>query len=338
MATVPVKGPVLAIGTLSTAQDGKYQSLVSDLETTRRVDRQLLDRLVDNGTTTRCIAKLGVIVDNLISATTLEPSAYASAHVILTDAEYHSLKPKLPEFLAQLLAGLSPLGTLHLLNLASSIQILPSELTLAGFNILSTHPDDGTLIAQKPAHTPSDAIALKFRSGADGSTPVPTNGTAISVPLRRKTDPAKKKALWALTSAVDNKDRIDPESLLTEADKTRPEPICEPVNAGAPRRKRACKGCTCGLAEVEEEERKNGNVVLVDGSQNGETMVITQAEKERLVNAAKNAPKATSSCGNCFLGDAFRCASCPYLGMLFCGYHGTLRAQVSHRFARIQAR
>lgn len=49
MASNPVKGPALAIGALSTAQDGKYQSLVSDLEATRRVDRHLLDRLVEGG-------------------------------------------------------------------------------------------------------------------------------------------------------------------------------------------------------------------------------------------------------------------------------------------------
>lgn len=49
VASNPVKGPALAIGTLSTAQDGKYQSLVSGLEATRRVDRHLLDRLVEGG-------------------------------------------------------------------------------------------------------------------------------------------------------------------------------------------------------------------------------------------------------------------------------------------------
>jgi len=164
--------------------------------------------------------------------------------------------------------------------------------------------DQGTLIAQKPAVSPSATVPLKS-----------------TVPLRKKADPAKKRALWALTAVADVNnshvdDKIDPESLLTEADKTRPVPTCEPVDSRAPRRKRACKGCTCGLAELEEEEeRKNGKVVLLDGSQNGETMVVSRTENERLLDAAQKAPKATSSCGNCFLGDAFRCASCPYLGM-----------------------
>jgi len=167
--------------------------------------------------------------------------------------------------------------------------------------------DQGTLIAQKPAVSPSTTVPLK--------STVPR-----SVPLRKKADPAKKRALWALTAVADVNnshvdDKIDPESLLTEADKTRPVPTCEPVDSRAPRRKRACKGCTCGLTELEEEERKNGKVVLLDGSQNGEMMVVSRTENERLLDAAKKAPKATSSCGNCFLGDAFRCASCPYLGM-----------------------
>ena len=46
----PVKAPALAIGSLSTAQDGKYQSLISELEGTRQVEKQLLDRLIDQGT------------------------------------------------------------------------------------------------------------------------------------------------------------------------------------------------------------------------------------------------------------------------------------------------
>jgi anamorsin len=48
-ASVQVKGPALVIGSLSTAEDGKYQRLVSELEATRPVERQMLDRLLDQG-------------------------------------------------------------------------------------------------------------------------------------------------------------------------------------------------------------------------------------------------------------------------------------------------
>ncbi|KIM45876.1 hypothetical protein M413DRAFT_65584 [Hebeloma cylindrosporum] len=283
--TESTMGAALAIGSLSTAEDGQYQALISELGQTRRVDKQLLDRIVDE-------------------ATILEPSTYASIHVTLSSSDYNSLNPKLPSFLAQLLSGLTPLGTLHLLNLSAAMQTLPSELTLAGFNVLSSIPDSRHLIAQKPALAPNTSLSLKNRS-------------ANSVPLmklKRNTDPAKKQALWAITSSPSTP-VIDAESLLTPEDRARPVPTCEPVNAAAPRRKKACKGCSCGLAELEEDERKASKVVLLDGSQNGEAREVDQAEKERLIQAAKAAPKATSSCGSCFLGDAFRCASCPYMGL-----------------------
>ncbi|KIL68261.1 hypothetical protein M378DRAFT_8931 [Amanita muscaria Koide BX008] len=147
------------------------------------------------------------------------------------------------------------------------------------------------------------------------SDPSITQTAPPSVPLpKKKSDPAKKKALWALSSP--STPQIDAESLLTAADKQRPVPTCEPVGTTVWRRK-ACKGCTCGLAEVDAEKATVTQVVVVD--QNGDGSVVKEqqqrSEKERLQEAAKNAPFATSGCGSCFLGDAFRCAGCPYIGL-----------------------
>ena len=206
--------------------------------------------------------------------------------------------PNLSEFFSQLLSGLSSLGMLHLVHVSSELQTLRSELILGGFTVLSVLPEEGLITAQKPAYTPGLSFSLKTKS---------LN--------RTKTDPATKKALW--TSGSPSGPMIDAEALLTPADKARPIPTCEPVSGATPRRKKACKGCSCGLAELEEEERQTSKVVLLDGSIDGQARAVAQDEKQRLIDAVKSAPKATSSCGSCFLGDAFRCAGCPYLGIIF---------------------
>lgn len=77
---------------------------------------------------------------------------------------------------------------------------------------------------------------------------------------------------------------LDEGEILSDEDRRRPEaPICQPGESEA-KPKKACANCTCGLADELEKE-------------------ATEKKKE------------TSSCGSCYLGDAFRCASCPHRGM-----------------------
>ncbi|THV05466.1 DUF689-domain-containing protein [Dendrothele bispora CBS 962.96] len=292
------KGPALAIGSPATAQDGKYQALVSDLSQTRSVDRQMVDRLVDR-------------------ATNLTPLTYSSVHLTLSESDYESLLSNsgsashndLSVLLGQVYQGTASNGTIHIGKETRKNDELwrriRAELVLAGFEVLSP-PESGSeegLLAQKRAQ-PS--------SNSNGTTTTTT--TAVSLKLRKKTGAngnGKKAALWALNPSTEI---IDSDSLLTEEDKLS-RPTCEPLNADGsnrPRRKRACKGCTCGLAELEaEEEERNGGrkVVMVDGGETGGTRVVGKGD-----SAVVNTGKVTSSCGNCYLGDAFRCASCPYLG------------------------
>ncbi|CAH0584395.1 unnamed protein product [Chrysodeixis includens] len=82
-------------------------------------------------------------------------------------------------------------------------------------------------------------------------------------------------------TGVNDDDIIDDNQLLDENDLKKPDQNSLRVCATTGKRK-ACADCSCGLAE-------------------------------ELRGEVKETPK--SSCGSCYLGDAFRCATCPYLGM-----------------------
>ncbi|CAM8969173.1 unnamed protein product [Rhodiola kirilowii] len=87
----------------------------------------------------------------------------------------------------------------------------------------------------------------------------------------------------------DDMDLIDEDSLLTEEDLKKPQlPAASDCEVG--KTKKACKNCTCGRAEAEEKKV---------------TLDITMEQM--------NNPQ--SACGSCYLGDAFRCGTCPYKGL-----------------------
>ncbi|XP_071391538.1 anamorsin [Centroberyx affinis] len=115
-----------------------------------------------------------------------------------------------------------------------------------------------------------------------------------------KKKPAEKPALDPATASMwtlsfndmndDDVDLVDSDALLDEEDLKKPDPasLRAPIcGDGAAKKKKACKNCSCGLAEELEEETKG----------------------------AKKTTAVKSACGSCYLGDAFRCASCPYTGM-----------------------
>jgi len=88
--------------------------------------------------------------------------------------------------------------------------------------------------------------------------------------------------IWALPGDdIDQDELEDEDNLLDEKDKVKPIINKDDCEIGKDASKKACKNCTCGRKE-------------------GISEVATPAYK--------------SSCGNCYLGDAFRCGGCPYLG------------------------
>ncbi|CAO1620307.1 unnamed protein product [Parajaminaea phylloscopi] len=314
---------VLVIGSMAAAQSGLYQAAVHEAGQSGRkqVEMHMVDRITDG-------------------ATTLEPASYSSAHLVLppTDAQN-------PGLLSAVAASLQAGGTLNVQLVSTSdaaaVKRTRGELILAGFADV-VGQDNGVLLARK-----SEAdIAFGGGSSAmavDSADPAPAASSSSALPLRRKLNLANgatkpKASLWSTAPAPQ---QLDPESLLSEADRLVPQAArredcdLESAIAGG-RKKKACKGCTCGLRELEEEEeaaRFNGTSIvkldpsdqdLPSGSAAGppgaktevtETVVDENGVTRVVKRIQVDTKGASSSCGSCFLGDAFRCSSCPYLGM-----------------------
>ncbi|KAJ2357629.1 electron carrier [Coemansia sp. RSA 2618] len=145
--------------------------------------------------------------------------------------------------------------------------------------------------AKKPAYNVGAAAALSFGKKAKSNS---AGGASSAAP-----QPAQK--VWMINVESDDDAEIeDQDDLLEAEDLVRPDiaSLARPGDS-APRRK-PCKNCTCGLASGE----------AVD-----EDMACKPTDKPKKPKKPVDVVNVKSSCGSCSLGDAFRCSSCPYLGM-----------------------
>lgn len=173
---------------------------------------------------------------------------------------------------------------------------------------------------------PSGRVVLKVLSGESafqallfsGFTNIQTNGNefcgtkpSYSTSPISLNDKPKASDVWKISTAEDNPFAADDNPFSMEEDnpfaasenmedvqmvdmdellanETQPVEIKDTqMDCGTGSgRKKACKNCSCGLKE--------------------------QLDGENGVSEGAAPPK--SACGSCHLGDAFRCASCPYLG------------------------
>ncbi|PSC73770.1 anamorsin-like protein [Micractinium conductrix] len=165
----------------------------------------------------------------------------------------------------------------------------------------------GRLVVQEPGTSEANLGKLLLLSGFTGAAPAPGGGLSAQKPAwetgaraaialkprggggAAAAAPSSKAATWTLAADEDgDEELVDDDALLTEEDLQRPAAAaanddCEVGAAG----KKACKNCTCGRAEGDAPQ---------------------ELTKDMLENP-------TSGCGSCGLGDAFRCAGCPYRGL-----------------------
>jgi len=209
--------------------------------------------------------------------------------IVLSNVSSPYLDTHSVEVLGEVLRILKPSG--HLIfrtlvdgdNLRTEAEVL-SQLKVSGFvnakalPVVLSGPEQETIKASLKSPTTFKAIQVV------GAKPNYEVGASSQLSFK-KAVPTSVAAVWKLEDTVED-DLIDDDQLLAEEDLQKPDPASLRV-CGTTGKRKACKNCSCGLAEELASETDT---------------------------SAPSAPK-TSSCGNCYLGDAFRCSTCPYLGM-----------------------
>lgn len=139
-------------------------------------------------------------------------------------------------------------------------------------------------------------LAVMSGCTSASTTAVDVAGTSCVMTTARKPDvsmgakssisQAQTTTTWKIAVDEDDEDLMDDDELLTEEDRKPAEPPKNDCSTS----KKACANCSCGRAEAEAA---------------GVKMQLTQDMIEN----------PQSACGSCGLGDAFRCATCPYRGL-----------------------
>ncbi|XP_072755145.1 anamorsin homolog [Anoplolepis gracilipes] len=185
------------------------------------------------------------------------------------------------EFLTESLRILKPNGSLVIYEPLPEVRKLDTQLIYS--ERISRLKLSGFIVKnveQKSLDKDSESknLLLEVYSNAEDICKVLANKPSFEVGSSVPLSFTEKKTnVWK----VDN--LIDEDELLDESDLVKPDASSLRVCSTTGKRK-ACKDCTCGFAEELNNETIQGSTIR-------------------------------SSCGNCYLGDAFRCASCPYLGM-----------------------
>ncbi|RKF82042.1 Fe-S cluster assembly protein dre2 [Golovinomyces cichoracearum] len=184
------------------------------------------------------------------------------------------------------------------------------EAILAGLVL-----EDGEIV--KPQFLVSETVPLRFlrRKDKDSafSSDEPLNENQITnvVKSHSRTSNTGNESEYKkdLVGFDDDEDLVDEDTLLTEEEMHRPLNIPAECAPRAGKRRRACKDCTCGLAErlaAEESEK----ISKADAQ-----LRTLKLEADDLSEVDFTVKGKIGSCGNCSLGDAFRCVGCPFVGM-----------------------
>ncbi|KAL1412645.1 electron carrier [Vanrija albida] len=273
----------VVVGSLDRADD--YQRILGELKAAQaNVSNEMVDRILDNATTF--------------------PATPISIHLVL------------PLPLPTALFARIPASTEVFVHLpqGAAADTVSAAFTQSGFTA-------------GPAQVSPSVVAFVSAAGAAASSSSAPAAPAVKLAarplgLKRSANKTAKAAIWAIDSPLlaDNG-----RSLLTPEDKLRPECVIPDGDGKKVKRRRACKDCTCGLAEIEREEEAQSSAAIKEAQRafflEGDDDIPDHVRNATIgvegvwPTEFRAEAKKTSSCGSCYLGDAFRCGSCPYLGL-----------------------
>lgn len=227
--------------------------------------------------------------DNLKELTKTQSNTYSHATI-------YSNTTFSPAYLSALLNTLQSDATIEA-HVPASVG-LDSALTYAGFTQLQTQQNGESvkITAKKPSWQAGSAAKLNFKKKATSTN---VNDEEKRGESSQQSQPQSSVInAWKLAASAEDDDmngnnEYEDEDQLLEREAVKPiigtKAVASDCGPEAVGKRKACKNCTCGLAEAESK-------VTIDDLNEGDVLPVT------------------SQCGSCGLGDAFRCAGCPFLG------------------------
>jgi hypothetical protein len=221
----------------------------------------------------------GSVVCLQLGGATCSNTACESKVAVSTMDEFASSRDALPQSSLEKLSfvvNATDLASLYSpMELANWVPLLRPDATVS-IKVVGENAD------LQPVHT---SFLLAGLSSA--SERRETDGSRVLTANRKKATtvsaaPLKKASNAVQLSLDDDDDMIDEDNLLADDVLAPPPAMGARTATDDCSGRKACDDCTCGRADAEASDQP------------------------------KTAP--SSSCGKCTLGDAFRCASCPYLG------------------------
>lgn len=226
------------------------------------------------------IRSLKDVIVSVENSERLEDSTYTNStfDIIISHCSSESTTSDKLKLFLNLVKPQKPVVFIFLKSDESTLESFEFQLKTSGYVNVRKNASHGEFNVCKIF--PEVSLLLFFWAVFVAEKPNYEVGSSMKLSFAAKKPTA---AVWKLDDDDEEAEVINEDDLLDESDKKKPDEASLRV-CGTTGKRKACKDCSCGLAEELNGQKK-----------------------------ATDAPK--SSCGSCYLGDAFRCATCPYLGM-----------------------